>query len=332
MSENPIDIDSKNTINKFYPRENITLRELHDLFIKYKLHGSCNALSTINSYKKNFEQLLQFKPDLKLCEITEETIVNFLEYLNTRLRKVGNASITRTFKNSSIAIVRSKLNSFFQWLIERKYLEINPFERIPYPKISYTDKRAFSPQEFERICYSVNTKIQWENLFVKKRNIAIIMFLTLTGVRKGECLGLRLNDIEIQRKIITIRAEVSKSKITRLIPINYQLLPYLEDYLMARSKCSCCYLWVSSTVDRPFTEHGMKHLINAISKATGINCHLHRFRHTFAINYYRQTKDIVGLKKLMGHQSLKMTLSYLRSLPDEHVVEQINKMSIAEFL
>lgn len=312
--------------------EDKTLRELHELFVKFKLHANCNAASTIKSYKKHFEQLMQFKPDLRLCDLTEETMVNFLEYLNTRMRKVGNEMVKRTLKNSSVSIVRSKLNAFFEWLLERRLIERNPFEKIPYPKVSFTDKRAFSPQEFESVCFAVNTKIQWENLLVKKRNIALIMFLTLTGVRKGECIGLKLADIELERKIITIRAEISKSKITRLIPINPQLIPYLKDYLNYRQEYSCNCFWVSSTLDRAFTEHGMKHLMDLLSRVTGINCHLHRFRHTFAINYYRQTKDIVGLKKLMGHQTLKMTLSYLRSLPDEHVTEQMNKISIAEFL
>ncbi|MBK9331676.1 MAG: tyrosine-type recombinase/integrase [Ignavibacteria bacterium] len=69
-----------------------------------------------------------------------------------------------------------------------------------------------------------------------------------------------------------------------------------------------------------------------LSKTININCHLHRFRHTFATNYYKQTHDIVGLQKVMGHTSIKMTLQYLRSLPDEHVVEQMRKITIDEFV
>lgn len=59
---------------------------------------------------------------------------------------------------------------------------------------------------------------------------------------------------------------------------------------------------------------------------------IHRFRHTFATNYYTQTHDLVGLQKLMGHRSFKMTLSYLRSMPEEHLVQQIKKFTIDEFV
>ncbi|MEO8666331.1 MAG: site-specific integrase [Ignavibacteria bacterium] len=310
----------------------MSLVELHELFIKFKLHGARNSKATIYNYRKIFDLLLQFDHSITLKDLQEETLIKFLEYLNTRQRKVGKEQIIRTYKNSSIAMVRSRLNVFFNWLLERNCLNVNPFEKIPYPEVSYTDRRAFSAKEFEKICFVVNTKIQWSNLLVKKRNSAIIMVLTFTGLRKEELLGLQLFDIDTTGKFISVRGETSKSKRSRIIPINSALIPYLEDYLIFRKNYSAKSFWVSGVLDRDLTEHGLKHLINLLTKHSNVNCHLHRFRHTFATNYYKQTHDIVGLKKLMGHRSLKMTLSYLRSLPDEHTVEQIEKISIDEFI
>lgn len=308
------------------------LRDLHEQFIKYKLHAVGTSVVTIKDYRYTFQLLLKYKPDIKIHELTEETLVNFMGFLNTRFRKVGNRNIVRVYKNSSMATVRGKLNAFFDWLVERAYLLENPFHKIKYPDVSYTDARALSSKEFETICYAVNTKIQWSNLLIKKRNIAIIMFLTLTGVRKEELVKLQLSDVDFDRSIIKIRAETSKSKRSRLIPINPQLIPYLHDYLYFRSEYNSQSFWVSGTKDHDFTEHGVKHFINLLKKETKVNCHLHRFRHTFATNYYVQTHDLVGLQKLMGHRSFKMTLSYLRSMPDEHIVDQMRKLTINEFV
>lgn len=313
-------------------REENSLLSLYERFINFKFHGTGKSKATIRNYRHNFELLLKFKPDIQLKDLSEENIIYFLSFLNTRERKVGKEQLIRSYKNSSIAVVRSSLNCFFDWLLEREYLTVNPFKKIPYPKISYTDSRAFSPKEFESICYAVNFKIQWASLLVKKRNVALLMLLIFTGVRKEELLGLRMSDVDISRKLITIRAETSKSKRTRVIPMNLQLVSFLEDYLECRKDYTTSSFWVSGTLDRTFTEHGAKHLIDLLSKETKIKCHLHRFRHTFATNYYKQTHDLVGLKKLMGHSSLKMTLVYLRSLPDEHVVEQIQRMTLSEFI
>lgn len=326
------DRDSYQPRLPFDTKNDFPLRVLHEMFIKFKLFGAGNAEATIRKHQYYFSLLLKFNNKIKLEDLTEVTIINFLEYLNTRERKIGKQYVVKMYKNSSIAIVRSTLNIFFNWLLERDYIKVNPLEKIPLPKVSYTDRRAYSSKEFEAICYAINTRIRWANLLIKKRNIAIVMFLVLTGVRKEELISLQLSDVDLFRKLVVIRAETSKSKRTRIIPMNPDLISYLEDYLNQRKHYLTLFLWVSGLSDQSFTEFGAIHLMRLLSKETKINCHLHRFRHTFATNYYKQTHDIVGLQKVMGHTSFKMTLQYLRSLPDEHVVEQMRKITIDEFV
>lgn len=326
------DRDSYQPRLPFDTKNDIPLRVLHEMFIKFKYYGERNSEVTIKGHRDTFELLMKFRRNITLMDLTEATVINFFEFLNTRKRKIGKEYVVREYKNSSIVIMRTRLNVFFDWLLKRGYIKTNPFERIQYPKVSYTDKRAYSQKEFEAICYSVNTTIQWANLLIKKRNTAIVMFLALTGVRKEELLGLQLSDIDLFRKFVMIRAETSKSKRSRIIPMNSSLVPYLEDYLEQRKTYLTLFFWVSGWVDQPFTRAGAIKLMKQLSKATKINCHLHRFRHTFATNYYKQTHDIVGLQKLMGHTTFRMTLSYLRSLPDEHIVEQMKKITIDEFI
>ena len=308
------------------------LKELHQEFIKHRLHAQGNTRVTIKNYRDSFGLLLQFKPDMKLEDLIEETMVNFMEFLNTRERKVGNKMIVRAYKNSSLATVRGKLGVFFNWLKDRKHIEENPFKKIPHPTVTYTDKRMFTSQEFEIICNAINSKIQWINLLLKKRNIAIVMFLALTGVRKNEMLCLKLTDMDMKNKLVTVREETSKSRTSRTIQLSPELIQYLEDYFKYREDYTTDALWVSSTGDRPFSEEGMKHFIDQLSAITGINCHLHRFRHTFAVNYYLKTRDLIGLKQILGHRSFKMTMVYLRSLTNDPTVQVIQEMVSSEFM
>lgn len=308
------------------------LRELHEQFVKMQLHAGAKSRVTIQNYRSNFDLLLQFMPDAALSDLNEETMVNFFEWLNSRERRVGKEDVVRTYKNSSVATVRGKLNTFFVWLKDRGHIKENPFKEIPHPSVEYTDKRAFTAEEFERICNAINTRIPWASLLVKKRNIAMVMFLALTGVRKNELIHLTVADVDMRNKLVTIRPETSKAKRGRTINLSAELVPYLTDYMNERIEYTTTDLWVSNNGDHRFSVNGVKHFTDQLSKATRINCHLHRFRHTFAVNYYLQTRDLLGLKQLMGHKSFKMTMGYLRSLTNDATVQVIKEMVTSEFM
>lgn len=309
-----------------------TLNELFEKFIKERLRGNGDSPVTINNYRENFDRIRKFKPDLELGDLKKDLMIDFMDHLNTCERKVGRKMIVREYKKSSIATVRGKLSTFFTWLVENEYLKANPFNKIPYPDVSYDDKRAFTRENFDAIWKAVSIEINWPNFVIKKRNMAMVMFMSLTGVRKGELLGLKIKDFDMAEKEVAIRGETSKSKRNRTLPLLPELISYLKDYLAFRADYKTDAFWVSGNEDRPFTYHGAKHFVDRLKSVTGINCHLHRFRHTFAVNYYTKTRDIVGLQKLLGHRSLKMTLSYLRSLKDDHAIEQMRKMSVKEFV
>ncbi len=307
------------------------MKDLFEQFIKQQEYVERKRKKTIENYRQNFNLLFGFKPDLKLEDLTEETMIDFFEYLDTRERRVGKKMIVRKIKNSSIATIRGKLEVFFRWLVDREHIKSNPFEKIPYPEVSYTSKEAFTKEEFDKIFINIVRDIKWVNDFLRKRNTAMIMTLVLTGIRREELLELKLSDIDWKNKKITIRDETSKSKRTRTIPMSPDLRPFLEDYLITRTNKKNSFLWVNGR-DEKFTEHGWKHLVKKLKEETETNFRTHRFRHTFACNYYRQRKDPVGLQKMMGHQDIKTTFKvYLRSIDDDDLTKEMNKFKISKF-
>lgn len=304
---------------------------LFEDFIKQSKNVEGKSRATIKNYCDNFGLLTSFKPDLELKDLTPKTITDFFTHLNTRERKVGKAMVIRDIKNSSIATIRSKLSAFFRWLVKNGHLKKNPFGDIPFPDVDYSDKRAFTKEQLDKIYVAVSRDIPWDNNFLRVRNLTMVMFLTLTGVRRGEFLGLKMSDIDMKNKMLTVRGETSKSKRTRRLQIHPQLIPYLENYFAVRAESDTPFLWVSNNSDRSLSSDGMKHFIDKLTQTTDINCHLHRFRHTFAVNLYLASHDVIAVMHALGHKSLKQTMVYLRSLPDDGMIESINKMVIANF-
>jgi len=311
------------------------LYEQFEVFINQAKNVEGKSDDTIKNYRQNFDLLKDYKlktfsVDLFIEDLTAEFIINFFTYLNNRKRKVGNKYVVRKLMPSSIATIRAKLSTFFEWLIKNSYLVKNPFEDIKHPKVTFTDRRAFTNEEYNKIYLAVSRDIVWGSVLLKIRSITMVMFLSLTGVRREELIGLRLDDLDMNNKILTVRAEISKSKITHFVPLDETLIIQLKEYFEARRTRTTPYLWVSSTEDRNFTEHGAKHFIERLEKVTGLKIFLHRFRHTFAVNHYVANKDLLSLQRMMGHKDVKVTINtYLRWLPDFNLQNQVNLLRIS---
>lgn len=311
--------------------------KLEDLFAEYINECQCSlglSTETIRGYRNSFRLLKQEVPTIKLETISRSTMIAFFSALQNRERKVGRGDIRKGVKISTVATHRSKLNSFFDWLVEIGKINENPFKKMKYPKVNYDDRRWMKSEEVEKVFTALSYNIDWQSNFVKKRNIAVFSVLLMTGLRKGELLGLKLLDIDFERNFLRVDALTSKSKKERVIPINAKLLLVLKDYLSERKKMkySSPYLFVSSTSDGKLTDAGLKHLIQKVRKETGFNCHAHRFRHTFAVNMLRNGCHIAKLQQLMGHTDIKMTVKYLRRLPTDMMRADIELLTLDNLL
>jgi site-specific recombinase XerD len=62
---------------------------------------------------------------------------------------------------------------------------------------------------------------------------------------------------------------------------------------------------------RPLTRDALRHLISRIGQCAGIpNANVHRFRHTFAINFLRNGGNAYTLQRLLGHSTMEMVKTY----------------------
>jgi len=180
----------------------------------------------------------------------------------------------------------------------------------------------------------VSFNIPWANTFIRKRNTAILFLLLGTGLRRNELLGLMVIDIDMERRQLKVRAETSKSKMERIVPLNGMVIPKLEDYLNERKRkdLKTPELFVSDNKDSGMTKHGLRYLIEAIKKTSGMNFHIHQLRHTFAVNLINNGTDISKVKQLMGHKDIRMTSAYLRCIPTKAMRNDVEALTLDNML
>ena len=270
---------------------------------------------TIATYKDVFNNFSRVMPEIKHHDDLEPWVVQeFFKRLGLRAkenRTTLRASTKRTYFN--------KLCVFFKWL-EKNELILDHFipNLVKPPNPSYEDEKALHHHDVSTIIASINLH-SIDNVFMQRRDLVIIYLLLYTGIRRGELLGLRVQDINFANKTMFINGRTSKSKKSRYLPLHFTVLTHLKSYLNIRKtlQLNCDALIISTKDDRELTEYGLKHWVERYNRLSGIKFHIHQFRHTFACNLAKRNADLISIKNLLGHSSPHMTEQYLRSIKTE---------------
>jgi integrase/recombinase XerD len=317
-----------------HPRAVSGLRDLHEQFVTERRFSTRLSPATLRGYRQSFAVLVSLMPTITARQLTPTGMTEFFRRLEMRSRSPGRGRERRGVKSSTVATYRSKLNCYFSWLEVNGHIAANPLQAMPYPHVQYEDRQYLGRAAVERIFSALVLGATWRTRFLRKRNIALFAMFLYTGIRKGELLGLRVTDVDLDRLEVTIRAETSKSRLRRVVPVNSKLLLALEDYLeeRQRQRLQSEYLFTSAARDRPFTAEGLKHLVEQVKRLSGEIFHVHQFRHTFAVNFLNQGGDIAKLKQLLGHRDIRMTSAYLRCLPTSAMRTDVESITLDTLL
>lgn len=289
--------------------------------------------ATVENYKRAFGMLVRLIDDLSLDTLTQVTMVEFFKRLDTRSRTVGRDENRQGVKKTTIATYWGKLNSFFEWLRIKKLIEQNPLAGMKRPKMTYTDRRYLTQQEVKKI-FNALIAHPSKNPLVQKRDVFFITILLFAGLRREELMSLEPRDFNLDRRILTVRGETSKSGETRHLPIHSNIISAYKDFMHERNRSGYTspYLAVSGSRDEKLTIDGLKHWVKKLCRLSGVKFHPHRFRHTFAVNFLKKSKNIFELKQLLGHKDIKMTQNYLRCIPTEEMRRDLESLDVDDMM
>ncbi|MBL7684288.1 MAG: site-specific integrase [Flavipsychrobacter sp.] len=309
-------------------RQEKNLNQLFEEYTKECQFSSQLSSETIKGYKAVFQLFQMLVPEIATADLlSTEMVTEFFKRLQTRERKVGR-TIKIGVKISSIKTYWSKLHAFFEWLTIKSIIPKNPLLGIRPPQPAYNDIKALNENEVKKLYAAVS--LHSKSQFILRRDTLMLSMLQFTGMRLGEFISLELWDIDIERQLLTVRSTTSKSKRLRLIPIHPTLLFHLKDYISERNKrkYTTPYLLASANGDRVLSRPGLKHWVDNLGHRAGVKFHLHQFRHSFAVNLAIKNVNAVKIQKLLGHSSLNMTMTYLRSIETDELQSDIQKLSL----
>ena len=200
------------------------------------------------------------------------------------------------------------LRKMFNWGIRFGYLEQTPFKRGPVTTISLEreiprSKRFESDEVEERLLQAAPPLLH-----------AVIVAMLETACRPGELLSLQWRDVNLDRGELSIRAEKSKTRTERILPISARLRGVLEmrqcDAAGARLPGDA-YVF-GDEVGRQ-AKSVRKEWERVRDKVGLQGFHLADLRHEAASRFEEFGVPTLYVSQFLGHANLSTTTRYLNS-------------------
>ena len=223
------------------------------------------------------------------------------------LRSFVAGLVDAGYDPATIHLKVSALRAFFKFLFSRGIVEANPARHIKLPR-----KPKKLPSFLDLVQVSDALKLPDCDKPAGIRDIAIMELLYATGIRRGELIGLNLQDVDLRQMRITV---FGKGRKERIVPFGESAKKALEEYLsIGRSA-----LAKSSTEKALFLNNRGRRL-SPISLTAVVKKYLshvtdgkkspHVLRHTFATHLLEMGADLMSIKELLGHEDIGTTQIY----------------------
>lgn len=265
-------------------RENIGFRAFSQIYLQgYIMLTRRNFQSDVYRLKK----LTDCFCDTKLRAITPLMVERFRAL---RL-KAGNS---KTTSNRYLALLKKMLNL----AVEEGYLEENPVKKVKlYSEKENLKERILTEEEERRLMETSSANLK-----------SVLSVALNTGMRLGEILSLRWDQVDLGSR--RIRVENTKSGKTRTIEVNTPLLRELLE--LRRRDSRGPYLFFNPKTGKPLST--VKTAFKASCRRAGIEgLRFHDLRHTFASRLVKRGIDLITVKELLGHSTVKITERYTHS-------------------
>ena len=256
--------------------------------------------NTLQSYKRD---LKQFKRYIEACEVNynhvkEEDIKDYIKELQEEGKKA-----------SSISRCIASIRSFYQFVLKRKKIKVDPTANIQSPKIEKRVPSVLTSKEVELLLD------QPKDVDLKgTRDKAMLEFAYATGMRVTEIISLNIDDVNLEEGYVTCKTENKQ----RTIPLGTMSLNALKEYVedardVLIKNDDEKALFVNVNGGR-LTRQGFWKIIKYYKEQAHITKDItpHVLRHSFATHLLQNGADLKAIQTMLGHSDISSTQVYMQ--------------------
>ncbi len=253
---------------------------------------------TTKAYREDLEQFVAHAASSlgrspRPAEIDHLMIRSFLARLHAR-------GLKKTTTGRKLAAIRT----FFRFLCREGQLQTNPSRALLSPR---QERRIPSRLEESEVADLLDIP-QKGRAAIKAR--ALLELLYSTGIRCAELVGLDLDDVDRDARMLRV---LGKGRKERIVPFGSRALQALTEYLPIRAATHprTDALFVNPQGER-LTDRGVRYIVARRVRQVAARKKIspHTLRHSFATHLLERGADLRAIQELLGHASLSTTQRY----------------------
>lgn len=275
------------------------MRKAVEEFLDHLRHSRNASLHTISSYRIDLEQLTVYLESRK---------VGFRQVDHVVLRGFLHELAKMHLAKSSVARKLAAIRSFYKYGLRQGWVDDNPALVVSTPRLDKPVPAFLSEDEMERFLENPD-----KDDALGLRDRAILELFYATGIRLSELVGINLEDMGLDDRLLRVRG---KGKKERLVPFGRRARNALDAYLrirptLLRENFGDAVVFLNYRGGR-ISPRSVERIVDKYIRRSLLRRGIspHALRHSFASHLLGRGADLRVIQELLGHESLATTQKY----------------------
>ena len=257
--------------------------------------------NTAQAYSDDVDKLTSYLADAGVA--VDHATTDDLERFVCTLQDVG-------IQPRSQARIISGVRGFYKFLRIEGYMDSDPTELLPTPKIGRHLPEVLTIAEIDAMIACIDmSKAEGQ------RNRAIIETLYGCGLRVSELIGLQLSQLFMEERYVIIQGKGNKQRLVPISPVAIeQISLYLEQtrshQVAQRGSEDILFLNRRGAM---LTRQMIFHIVKQLCELAGVRKVIspHTLRHSFATHLLEGGANLRAIQQMLGHESITTTEIYV---------------------
>jgi integrase/recombinase XerD len=252
-------------------------------------------------YRRQLRRFIEWLPVTNVEDITRQHLRQYGAWLRT----LGIKSVTQHGYMTAA-------KAFLNWLAHEDAIDSRVTMHVEMPKVEQKIVQTLSPAHISAL---VNAARSQECKATAERDAAIVLLLLDGGMRANELCNLTLDNIDIEQGYV--RIVNAKGRKQRELGIGRECRRALGRYIHRyRPQTDDPHVFISHRTGEGLVYGGLWHTLRRLSRMAGLpdgTVRPHILRHSWSASALKAGMDVVRISRLLGHESLATTETYIRS-------------------